>query len=513
MRELRPGWTWTTIGEIADVDGGLTKNDSKRARSTNIIPLVSVAAVHLRRVRKDEIGSIGLLPEDGDRGVLRRGDLLIVEGNGSLSHIGRVALWDLELPGARHQNHIIRVRARSSPQAYILEWLASPGGRDAILDAASSAAGLYTLSISKVQRLPVPLAPGREQHRIVAKLEQLFARSRKAREALDQIPRLLERLRQSILAAAFRGDLTAGWRARNPNVEPASELLKRIRGEHRARWEAAELAKMRAKGKLWKDDRWKERYVHPKEAASEVLPQLPAGWAWVSVDEVCPVDAPAVYGIILPGDDVPNGVPYIRPIDIRDDGTIDFSSIKRTSREIAIQYSRASLKEGDVVLSIVGTIGKVISVPAALDGGNITQSSVRIRPPHWLASEYLRLALLSPPLKRQYDSFRFGNAVQRLNVDHVRQLAIPLAPLDEARVILATVNEKLASLPCEIVAKARTHLDRVETSMLQKAFRGELVPQDPTDEPALVQLERVRALRQGDETTSGSVQTPRRRRG
>ena len=62
----------------------------------------------------------------------------------------------------------------------------------------------------------------------------------RAKEALDAIPPLLDRLRQSILAAAFRGDLTADWRAENPDVEPASVLLERIRAERKVRWIEAE---------------------------------------------------------------------------------------------------------------------------------------------------------------------------------------------------------------------------------------------------------------------------------
>ncbi len=74
-------------------------------------------------------------------------------------------------------------------------------------------------------------------------------RTRRAREALAEVGPLLEEFRQSVLAAAFRGDLTADWRAAHPNVEPASELLARIRAERRRRWEEAELAKYEAAGK------------------------------------------------------------------------------------------------------------------------------------------------------------------------------------------------------------------------------------------------------------------------
>jgi type I restriction enzyme, S subunit len=177
-----------------------------------------------------------------------------------------------------------------------------------------------------------------------------------------------------------------------------------------------------------------------------------------------------------------------------DDGTVDFGSIKRTSPEIAAQYERAQLRAGDVVLSIVGTIGKVIIVPSELDGGNITQSSARIRPPASMSSQYLSLALRSPVLTRQYDAVRFGNAVQRLNVEHVRRLGIPLPPQAEQKEVARRVEQSLARLPTAIVDSATTRLAQLDAAILAKAFRGELVPQDPNEEPADVALSRTAAV-------------------
>ncbi|NBC40699.1 restriction endonuclease subunit S [Corallococcus exiguus] len=359
--------------------------------------------------------------------------------------------------------------------------------------------------------LEVPVPPLNEQHRIVAKLEALLARSRRAKDVLDTIPALLDRFRQSVLAAAFRGDLTRDWRKMNPDVEPASKFLERIRTERRHRWEEAELKRMRAKGKVPKDDQWKTKYEDPVQIDESGLHELPSGWAWASIEEVCPLAAPVVYGIILPGDDVQGGVPYIRPVDMNSDGTIDFTSMKRTSPSIAAQYQRASLRGGDIVLSIVGTIGKVIVVPDELDGGNITQSSARLRPPDWLSGEYLRLALLSPILRSQYDKFRFGNAVQRLNIEHVRRLALPIAPLEEMKLMVTRAAVALACADKVQTVEQRQHLDKLEQSILAKAFRGELVPQDPTDEPASVLLQRLRAERDKPADSAPNPRPKRRR--
>src|SRR5207237_6566612 len=102
--------------------------------------------------------------------------------------------------------------------------------------------------------------------------------------------------------------------------------------------------------------------------------QLPKGWSWKSLAEVAADGAPILYGILQPGPDTPGGIPYVRPTEIVED-VIDLSSIRHTTPTIAGKYKRSVLKLDDIILSIVGTIGKVAVVPADLNGCNITQSS------------------------------------------------------------------------------------------------------------------------------------------
>jgi type I restriction enzyme S subunit len=438
---------------------------------------------------------------------LHAGDLLFSR----MASVGRAGIVPAELDGSLFNYHIMRLRLSEStllPELF-LAYVRGSRWVHEYLEDVNHGATRDGINTSQLLEMPVVVPPLNEQRRIVAKLESLQSRSRRAREALDTVPPLLEKLRQSILAAAFRGDLTKDWRAKHKDVEPATELLARIRAERRSRWEENELARMKAKGKAPGDDKWKAKYVAPQPVNAKGLAELPEGWCWASIDELCPGDAPAVYGIILPGDDIPDGVPYLRPVDMRDDGAVDFSSIKRTTRQIADQYARASLRTGDVVLSIVGTIGKVVVIPPELDGGNITQSSARIRPPSGMESAYIALALRSPALTRQFDAFRFGNAVQRLNVEHVRSLAIPFAPAGEQVVLVERAQASLASLPDASVSKIATLLENLDRAILAKAFRGELVPQDPTEEPAELTLARLRA-KQAPPLEAGT--SPRRRR-
>ncbi len=220
-------WSWLTLQDIADVTGGLTKN-SKRDSLPTRIPYLRVANVYANELRLDEIKDIGVTTAEADKVRLMKGDLLIVEGNGSLDQIGRVALWNGSISNCGHQNHLIRARCRAMAHpAFVLMFLLSPLGRDAIEKQAASTSGLHTLSVSKVQRLPVPLCSLPEQQKIVRILDEQFEAIERNERELDAALKRSETLRQSILKRAFSGRLVP----QDPADEPAPALLARLRVE------------------------------------------------------------------------------------------------------------------------------------------------------------------------------------------------------------------------------------------------------------------------------------------
>ncbi len=480
-----------SLGEVAEISGGLTRNASKRDAALVRAPLVSVAAVQLRRIDVDAVGEVGILESDADRATLRAGDLLVVEGNGSLDHIGRVALWNDEVPGARHQNHIIRVRPHELSSRYVLEWLASPLGREAIVREATSAAGLYTLSLSKVERIPIPVPPGEVDRRIVAKLDSLQSKSRRAKEALDAIPPLLERFRQSVLAAAFRGDLTADWRAKNPDVEPASQLLKRIRVERRRRWEEAELAKMTAKGRVPGDDRWKGKYEEPEAVDSTGLPALPEGWTWAGLSEVAELQLGQRRAPEFANDAM---FPYVRAANITWRG-LDLSDVKTMG---FAEPDRLILRPGDVVLSEASGSAKEVGKPA-LWRGEIPRccfqaTVLRVRSQtESVSGAWLHLSFLRDATLGAFAAMAPGVGILHLTAERMRAWPVPVAPAKEQARLAEVVDHAMA---CSYAQEDATNtLSRRATSLdsaiLAKAFRGELVPQDRNDEPASEVLTRL----------------------
>jgi len=213
-----------SLASLGDVAGGLTKN-ARRDQLALRRPYLRVANVQANELRLHDVSVIGLTEGEFAKTKLREGDLLIVEGNGSIEQIGRVAMWSGEIADCCHQNHLIRWRAgaRLLPK-FALGFLLSPEGRRQIEAVASSTTGLHTLSVSKVGQLQVPVPTLQLQSEIVRRVETLFAFADRLEARLAQAQTAADRLTPSLLAKAFRGELVP----QDPADEPAAELLKRL---------------------------------------------------------------------------------------------------------------------------------------------------------------------------------------------------------------------------------------------------------------------------------------------
>ncbi|HHK0137239.1 TPA: restriction endonuclease subunit S [Pseudomonas aeruginosa] len=223
-------WRVSTFGDEGAVSGGLTKN-AKRSELTLEKPYLRVANVHANKLSLGDITHIGLTDKEFEKTRLIAGDILIVEGNGSLEHIGRAAIWNDEIPDCCHQNHLIRWRPIDGMQPkFALYQLLSPQGRKQLVEVAKSTTGLHTLSITKVSALALPVPEEDEQIEIVRRVEQLFAFANQLEAKVASAKSRIDHLTQSILAKAFRGELVP----QEPNDEPASVLLERIKAQRAA---------------------------------------------------------------------------------------------------------------------------------------------------------------------------------------------------------------------------------------------------------------------------------------
>ena len=236
---LPGGWCWTSLGDISEIQGGIQKSPSRKPTRDHY-PYLRVANVHRGSLDLRDLHRFELTSEELDRLRLMPDDLLIVEGNGSRNEIGRCAIWHGEIEDCVHQNHIIRVRPWAGVASpYVSVYLNSPVGQSAIQDVASSTSGLYTLSVSKIVKLPLPLPPVDEQGVIVEAVDDHLSILEHVESGIEDKLRSAIALRQAILRHAFTGRLVA----QDPNDEPASELLRRIAMEREKRARATDAAK------------------------------------------------------------------------------------------------------------------------------------------------------------------------------------------------------------------------------------------------------------------------------
>ncbi len=157
---------------------------------------------------------------------------------------------------------------------------------DLVAYASANSAGvnLPRISAKRLAEYRFRLAPRPEQHRIVAKIESLFARLDEGVAALKRAEANLERYRASVLKAAVEGRLTEQWRRENPPTETGEDLLRRILAERRRRWEAEQLAKFEAKGRK-PPKNWRAKYKEPVAPDTSGLPGIPEGWCWATVEQ------------------------------------------------------------------------------------------------------------------------------------------------------------------------------------------------------------------------------------
>ena len=312
-----------------------------------------------------------------------------------------------------------------------------------------------------LSKLKIPLPPLNEQKRIVTKIEALQTRSTAVKEKLEAIKPLLDQFRQSVLAAAFRGDLTKDWREQNPDVEPASKLVK----------SSSDLASS----------------------------NLPIGWCQALVGDVV---ENLKYGTSKKCNSKIDGIPVLRIPNITG-GTIDHSDLKYAQLSDT-ELDKLRLIPGDILMirsnGSVSLVGRTAIIEEAEKGFAYAGYLIRLRPNRSLVyPKYLNLWFSSFEIRLQIEiPLRSTSGVNNINSNETKKLRIPFTSIKEQKEIVRRIESlfKLADAIQNQQSKIRNQIETLNQSILAKAFRGELVPQDPNDEPASVLLARIKAERE-----------------
>lgn len=387
------------------------------------------------------------------------------------------------------------------------------------LGAKTRGGNVPSLRKGDVEEITFPLPPLAEQKRIVAKIEEFFSELDAGEASLRQARRQLGVYRQSLLKQAFEGKLTQTWRTQNPHLlSSPDQLLIRIQEERQARyeqllgqWEAA-VAKWGSDGKEGK------RPAKPKPPSQiesidakrlAGLAELPSGWIWQTVENLVEQGRACSYGVLKPGPHVESGVPLIRVGDIQN-GRVSTSNMKRVAPEIVRQYRRTELRGGEFLISLVGAIGRTAVVQPELRGANTARAVGVVPLSVAINAHFVEICFRSPAKLAEMVSQANEVARKTLNLEDVRKATVPLCSLPEQQEIIRLLDAQF-----EVIEQNEREIDAalkrseaLRQSILKKAFSGQLVPQDPTDEPASELLERIRRERAAE----SPKHNPRRRR-
>ncbi len=440
------GWTQASLGDLADFTNG--KAFKKEEWLETGKPIIRIQNLNNSSAKFNYADD-----SHEEKYLVRNGDLL-VSWSASLG----VYYWNSG--DAWLNQHIFRVDKLRGCDKNYLKYALEISIED--FYAKSHGMGMVHITKGNFESHLVPLPPIAEQTRIAAKLDELLAQIETLKARIDGVLALLNRFRQSVLAAAISGRLTEDWRSQSACCEPDNQPLP-----HR----------------------------------SNTSDPLPIGWVTKTASEIC--------GFITKGTTPPKekmtaghgDVPYIKVYNLTFTGALNFSIdptfVDRNTHTIDLK--RSIVRPGDVLMNIVGPpLGKVSIVPASYPEWNINQAIARFSASDGVSPRYLALCLRSDSVLNYATSRAKATAGQlNLTLEICRELPIPLPPTPEQTEIVRRVEQLFAfaeQLEARVKA-AQTRIDHLTQSVLAKAFRGELVPQDPNDEPADVLLEGIKAQR------------------
>ncbi|MFK0313929.1 restriction endonuclease subunit S [Pseudomonas sp. NPDC090233] len=460
--ELPAGWRWGTLAQVAFVN---PRNAAADSLEVSFVPMTFIGT------RFDDQHA----QEPRLWGEVKQGFTHFAEGDIGVAKItpcfenSKACVFSNLVNGlgaGTTELHIVRPVGGTLDPRFVLAYLKSPQFLLVGETKMTGTAGQKRLPKDFVETNPFPLPPLAEQHRIVAKVDELMALcdllEARQTDADSAHAQLVQALVSSLVQACDAEDFAQSWQRlaehfhtlfntessidvlkqtllqlavmgklvpQDPNDEPASELLKRI-AESSAQLVAGTKAK---KGSV--------KTGIAVEGINGI--GLPPTWLWVSFDDLIDPEYPIAYGVLVPGPDVVDGIPFVRIADL-DLVAPPVKPEKSISPEVDSQFERTRIRGGEILMGVVGSVGKLGIAPDTWAGANIARAICRIVPCGYVSKSYILWLLQSDLMRRQFLGDTRTLAQPTLNVGLIRSASTPLPPLAEQHRIIAKVDQLMA---------------------------------------------------------------------
>ena len=422
--EIPSKWVWCNLGMLFSHNTGKALNASKTDGAS--LTYITTSNVYWNSF---ELGNLKIMPftdSEIEKCTVKKGDLLVCEGG----DIGRAAIWQFENE-IRIQNHLHRLRPYDRIYTkfyYYIMYLYKANGR-----INGNGIGLQGLSSNALHNIIVPVPPVEEQKRIVDSIDSVLSLIEQIESHKQNLSSQIDNIKSKILDLAIRGKLVP----QDPNDEPASVLLERIRAEKE------ELIKQ---GKIKRD---KKESVIFKGDDNSYYQDLPSNWIKIRLSTISEI---ITKGTTPRGGKVAysqSGIGFLRAENIAGYDKLDLSNLNYVDEESHNNYlKRSILNENDILITIAGTLGRTAIVPQQALPLNTNQAVaiVRLVNNRLINVKYLVYALNSPIIKSDLLAKSVDMAIPNLSLENIADCNISLPPLVEQKRIVDEIEKIFAIL-------------------------------------------------------------------
>lgn len=485
-------WSVAALWELGTLNGGGTPSKTVDHYWNGDIPWVSPKDMKQDAIFDSEDHITEHALNNSATKLIPSNSVLLVTRSGILAHTFPVAIT--MVPVTVNQD-LKALTPFDGIEAKYLAWLLRANAKRILETCTKDGTTVNSIETSRLKDLSVPIAPHMEQLRIVAKIEMLFSELDKGIESLKTAQAQLKVYRQALLKHAFEGNLTAEWREKNPDkVKTADTLLKHIQSQRTQRYQQ-QTAEWETGGKQWS----KPKVAKPQPSLTQEelasLSTLPPGWTWTRFG-LLDIDLKrGPFGsAITKSMFVPNG------FKIYEQGNAIYRDADRgkyfISQDKYEELGGFAVSPGDFIVSCAGTVGRIFELPKQAPPGIINQALMRVRINETILSKrFFAILFESGHFQRKVLSDAKGTAMVNLaGIKELNLVPVAICGLDEQRAVEELLELRLSEVEQldRSIIKSLKQCEALRYSILEKAFLGQLVPQEPHDEPASILLKRIK---------------------